>query len=97
MLRTLIPLAQSAYTVTPDNPRALSAELLAKRITGDIKVHAKTSIAEALDSAITEAREQNAVIVAWGSLSYLGELKLALSEIISEREEESTGKIHGRE
>lgn len=97
MLRTLIPLAQSAYTVTPDNPRALSAELLAKQITGKIKVSAKTSIAEALDSAITEAKEQNAVIVAWGSLSYLGELKLALSEIISEREEESTGKIHGRE
>lgn len=82
MLRILMPLAQSAYTVTPNNPRALPAEILAEQISVYTKVSVKTSIEETLKAAISEAKEQDAVIIAWGSLSYLGELKTALSKMI---------------
>lgn len=63
--------ASKVFTVTPDNPRALNAEALAKAVR-PICPHVKAaeSVQAALDAAIASAGE-NAVILAFGSLSYL--------------------------
>ena len=73
--RQTAPLAAGIITVmTPDNPRALSAEALA----GTVKkynphVRPAASIAEAVREARAMAGPEDAVL-AFGSLSYLGEL-----------------------
>lgn len=71
----LAPLAAQIFTVeTPDNPRALPAEELAEAVAVyNPHVEAAKSLAEAVDRARKAAKSQD-VIVAFGSLSYLGEL-----------------------
>lgn len=67
--------ADQIITVTPpNNPRALPALELAKEIA---KVHPKVTAAESLEEAVEMARllaGKNDVILAFGSLSYLGKL-----------------------
>ncbi|MCI8551033.1 MAG: bifunctional folylpolyglutamate synthase/dihydrofolate synthase [Lachnospiraceae bacterium] len=82
------PLAQWIYTVTPENPRALSGEKLSACIDGQAgrigfkgTVEAKESVSEAVREALVRAGEDG-VIVAFGSLSYLGGLSKALKESI---------------
>jgi len=76
MLEKLLPLAKAAYFVTPDNPRALSGEKLAKEAEDSIKErYIEQDISEAVRKAVARAERENAVIVAWGSLSYLKEVK----------------------
>lgn len=71
----LAPLAARIFTVeTPDNPRALSAQALAKAVAVyNPHVQAAGSLAEAVRMARGEAKAED-VILAFGSLSYLGEL-----------------------
>lgn len=71
----LAPLAAQIFTVeTPDNPRALPAEELAKAVAVyNPRVQAAESLEEAVNKAKEAAGSQD-VIVAFGSLSYLGEL-----------------------
>ena len=80
-------LAERIYTVTPENPRALPAKELAACIeetrgesgfTGQVK--AEESLKDAVRDALAEAGRDD-VIVAFGSLSYLGKLKETLKEI----------------
>lgn len=74
---SLIQGAEWAYAVTPDSPRALDGELLA----GELRGHVAHAIAcpkveDAVDAALEQAGSEG-VVVAFGSLSYLGEAKRA--------------------
>lgn len=94
MLACMLPLAEKVYTVTPDNPRALSGEALCREAQA---YHRNVQYAETIEAAVKKAmadtREmqiaesqtdtarnvhqevQTPMILAFGSLSYLGELK----------------------
>ena len=69
------PLAEEILTImTPDNPRALSAEALAETVRKyNPHVRAMGSIRDAVREARRLAGSED-VILAFGSLSYLGEL-----------------------
>ncbi len=88
IVRITAPLAEQIYTVTPDSPRALPGEALSSWIEEQAKeigflgrVQAEDSIRKAVRGALSQAGEDG-VIVAFGSLSYLGELSMALKESI---------------
>jgi dihydrofolate synthase / folylpolyglutamate synthase len=67
------------YTITPKNSRALSSETLADKAIekGMIAVNA-VNVQVAISMALEEA-EANAAIIAFGSLSYLGEVVNAIN------------------
>ena len=75
MLRDLCGLAEDIITVTPDNPRAMSAQELAQRM-NDAGGHARASdtLAEGLALARDKAGTQG-VIIAAGSLYFAGSLR----------------------
>ena len=80
MLRLLLPGAKAVFTVTPDSPRALDGESLAK----EAQKYADTvwyvpDIRKAVEMAKETAKESD-VILAVGSLSYLKEVKKALGQ-----------------
>lgn len=82
MLRIMLPLADRVYTVTPDSERALPAEVLAAEAK---KYHSGVQAVEQVDAAVRLAlqeSEQDDVILAFGSLSYLKEVKEALAELM---------------
>lgn len=115
MLSVMLPLAEKVYTVTPDNPRALSGEELcreARRFHGNVRFAG--SVREALEGAFrdagwkqggreaegedagwetakgggrrqSEAGQEAPLILAFGSLSYLGQLKQEFLQIGSDR------------
>lgn len=76
IIETTYPFADSIITVkTPNNPRAMDAYELAKEVSGyHNRVTAADSLEEAVEMAYLMAGNEG-VIVAFGSLSYLGELK----------------------
>lgn len=77
MLSILLPLCQKAYTVTPDNSRALPAEALAecaRAVRPGLPVSCMPDISPAVEAAMAEA-DRGDVILAFGSLSYLAEVK----------------------
>lgn len=72
MLQVMLPYASQVFCVTPDNSRALDAEALcAEARQFHDKVHACVSIKDAVRNAIAAG----APVLAFGSLSYLGELR----------------------
>ena len=75
VVRQTVSLAAEVITVmTPDNPRALPAEELANTVKKyNSHVQAAESLAAAVDLAYEKAEKEDA-IVAFGSLSYLGEM-----------------------
>ena len=81
MLRLLLPGAKAVFTVTPDSPRALDGEILAKeaRKYADNIWHVP-DIGKAVKMAKETAKESD-VILAVGSLSYLKEVKKALGRL----------------
>lgn len=80
--RQMAPLARRIITVTPNNPRALEAEKLADCLRQFCQdVSAAHSVSQALEMAMQTAGE-NGVIVAFGSLSWLNELRHAVEERI---------------
>lgn len=80
MLRLLLPEAKAVFTVTPDSPRALDGEILAKeaRKYAD-NIWYVPDIGKAVKMAKETAKESD-VILAVGSLSYLKEVKKALGQ-----------------
>lgn len=70
----VIPLASRVYTVTPDNPRALDAETLADTVRRYCDSVQACTIEEAAARALADAGADD-VILAFGSLSYLGALR----------------------
>jgi dihydrofolate synthase/folylpolyglutamate synthase len=83
MLRILLPHADAVYTVTPDNPRALRAEALRDEAA---KLHGNVTccglIRDAVSQALFHAKEAGTPILAFGSLSYLRDLKTAYNELM---------------
>ena len=83
--KIMAPLAKSVHTVTlPDEVRSLSADVLAdtmRRFCGrNVPVTTSPGIMEAVASALNEADGQD-VILAFGSLSYLGRVRDAVSKM----------------
>lgn len=94
MLSVMLPMAEKVYTVTPPGPRGLPGEILcaeAGKYHGNVQCAA--SVRAALEAAVQDAGQMTEegqlhkpMILAFGSLSYLGELKGALDRIRSDRE-----------
>lgn len=84
LLEIMLPLAERTFTVTPDNPRALPGEVLCQAAAqGCSGVINTGSVKEAWQRARETARVlefagARPMVVAFGSLSYLGELKEAV-------------------
>ncbi|MGN0341207.1 MAG: bifunctional folylpolyglutamate synthase/dihydrofolate synthase [Roseburia sp.] len=78
ILRIMLPLAHRVYTVTPQNPRALPAEKLAQ-VAGQYhdRVTAVACAEDACRMAV-QTCDADDVILAFGSLSYLKEIKETL-------------------
>jgi len=78
--KSISKIALCAYTITPDNPRALTAEKYA-RILCDNRVVALpcTSVEEAIVKAIEKAQEENTALLCLGSLYIYGEVISALT------------------
>lgn len=81
MLEIMLPYAKKVYTITPQNARALDGKLLAEEAEAvssafgyDIEVMYCDSIEKAVEKAKTC---QTMPVLAFGSLSYLGQLKEA--------------------
>jgi dihydrofolate synthase/folylpolyglutamate synthase len=88
MLRLLLPYADAVYTVTPDNPRALDAGALAEeaaRLHGN--VICCDSIRDAAGQALFHAKQAGTPVLAFGSLSYLKDLKEVYQETDYGRQE----------
>ena len=85
----IVPLADKVYTVaTPDNPRALGAEDLAKCVAGYCSdVRACSSVKEACELSFDLARRSTdkSAVVACGSLSYLKLFADAISQMTDKR------------
>lgn len=81
MMETMLPLAQCVFTVTPKNPRAMEGQALAQEAAlYHQEVLYCSSIEEAIDRALQCAGQEKSMILAFGSLSYLGELREAFKE-----------------
>ena len=76
MMEVLEGFADHFITVTPDSPRALTAEALAGYLSQRGKwAWAAESVQEGMDMAIARALETDSVIVACGSLYMAGEIR----------------------
>lgn len=82
MLKMMLPLAAKVFTVTPHNSRAMDGAELAKEAA---KYHRDVTyvpdIGAAVRMAMEAAEEKQGMVLSFGSLSYLGEVKNALKEI----------------
>lgn len=81
MLKIMLPPAERVYTVTPDNVRALPAEQLAKEAA---KYHAHVKAVDTVEEAVRMAcmdAGEDGVVLAFGSLSYLAEVKRAVTKV----------------
>lgn len=90
MLETVVPYASAFVCATPDNPRALPAEKLARAVrwTGQdllgCSAHMRPRVARDMSDALAQARElagPEGLICAFGSLYSVGDLKAALEKI----------------
>jgi len=85
MFRWLMPYAQEFVTVTPQNPRALSAEALSAFITEALNAKATpcATVAEGVRTAVEKAGPEG-VVCACGSLYMLGDVVDAVNELKKE-------------
>ncbi len=83
MLKIMLPLADRVFTITPPNARALDGASLAKEAKQyHSHVCACDSIAQAVEQALRVTAKEE-VILAFGSLSYLGELRQEVKRLLS--------------
>lgn len=84
MLKMMLPLACQVYTVTPDHPRAMNGQALASEAG---KYHGQVmdcrTVEEAVNRALSGA-DDSTMILAFGSLSYLRELRETVKEKIKD-------------
>lgn len=87
MLEAILPLGSAFITVTPDNPRALSADKLARAIRWTdqdmlgCSACVKPIVARTMEDAVAKARElagSDGLVCAFGSLYSIAALKAAL-------------------
>lgn len=80
ILDIMLPHANTVLTITPNNPRALSAEALAEKINAKgVTSKSFASVRDALIDAI-ECAGKDSVVLVFGSLYYLGEVLQAMKE-----------------
>ena len=79
MLSHMLPYAKRVFTVTPSNARGMDGMRLAEEVrdvcNSIIEVTYCASLEDAIDNALAYATKSHTPILAFGSLSYLGELK----------------------
>lgn len=87
ILQKTAPYIERMITIeTPDNPRALPAKELAQAAQKYIKdVHSAQSIREAVEESFASATGEKDVILAYGSLSFLGEIRKEAESIGGQR------------
>ncbi len=87
MMAELVPLAREMIIVTPKNARGLKGEELLKvcdalKSDDSVLMHEEDDIGNAAILSIEIAKKYKApVIISWGSLSYMGEIRKALTII----------------
>ena len=74
MLAIMLPYAKRVYTVTPGNARALDAKSLAQEAA---KYWTDVQATRSVEQALVLALKDKEPVLAFGSLSYLGNLKRA--------------------
>ena len=80
MIGMVVPLAKEFYTARPDNPRAMEANELVRRLEGcGAKAIACESVADAVNKAIASVSKDGAV-VALGSLYFSAEIREAVAK-----------------
>lgn len=80
MIRIMFKEGDCVFAVTPPNPRALSAGLLARQMEKrKIRAAACRETGEAVSRALKDAGTED-VILAFGSLSYLGEIRRIMTD-----------------
>ncbi len=85
ILGLLVPLAVRFYAVTPDNPRAMKADVLAARIAAlGVEAIPCESVADGVARALDFAGKDG-VVCAVGSLYMSGEVRACFSEEIGDR------------
>ena len=83
MISSLAPLSARVFTVTPENPRSLSAADLAAHFAAHgISAQAFGSVKDALDAAIADSRENGRPLVCLGSLYLYAELTSAFNTVL---------------
>ena len=86
MLELMLPLAKRVFTVTPPNARGLDGRILAEEVKS---MHEDVIFCETIEDAVLKAiahgKEANCPILAFGSLSYLGQLKENYKQICESR------------
>ena len=90
MLEIMLPYAKKVYTITPPSARALDGQKLAEEVQEvygqmypereTVSVEYCEKIQEAIDKARAYGTENGTPILAFGSLSYLGELRRAYKQ-----------------
>lgn len=88
ILQITAPCIEKMITIeTPDNPRALPAAELAEAAREYIAdVHPAETVEQAVEESFAAAKEENDVIIAFGSLSFLGEIRKAVKNREEKRE-----------
>ena len=82
----LSEIADKAYTITPDNPRALSAEEYSAVLRASaVDASACGSIDEAVKRAVNEAKDKKRPLVCLGSLYIYGEVLAAVRKYTNEK------------
>ncbi len=81
MLELMMPYANNIYTVTPPNPRGLDGMILAEEVRQwhETVLYCET-IEKAVQAACSQSKQDGCPIVAFGSLSYLGELREVVTQ-----------------
>lgn len=87
IIEITVGLAEHIYTVeTPDNPRALPAADLAEAVSRvNASVEAADGIEDAVEKSFAKAQAED-VIIAFGSLSFLGEVRKAVEQYAGRNE-----------
>lgn len=87
MLEIMLPYARRVYTITPQNSRGLDGRLLEEEVrqvaaeaSDRIETEYCSSVEEAVEKAVEYGQEQNVPVLAFGSLSYLGQLREAYTK-----------------
>ena len=82
VLHCILPYVKSVITIqTPGNPRALPAKELAEAAKQYCpQVHAEKNIEKAVRESVEQAKRLDGVVLAFGSLSFLGEIRKAINE-----------------
>lgn len=85
MVETLKPVTEEAFTVAPNNPRALSAEEYAKHFTmHKVPVKAFATVEEGIRAAVARAKADNLPLICLGSLYLYAEATEILARVLGE-------------